>query len=157
MVKIVTGKINDLKSTRLYQHYLSHQLGDGFISIKHMSGKQVHHYDALRLSTKKQKQFMIHEQFFRQQEESLYKIGPYYVIKETMEEIEHSIREMIDRNIQPIYLDEVGQLELNDLGYAPMIKLILENHFDLIMVVREDLIEKVINKFQIKDFEIVGE
>jgi nucleoside-triphosphatase THEP1 len=155
MVKIVTGKINDFKTTKALHLYLKDKQGDGFLSVKHMKDHLVISYDALRLSTQEKRKWIINQKNSTETFFKMMSYGPYLFNLDTKEWIEKSILEMILYDVSPIYLDEIGQLELNGFGYDQILKKLLINKRDLILVIREDLIEKVIRHYEIKAYEII--
>lgn len=157
MVKIVTGKINSYKSTRLKEHYEKTMLGDGFIAKKNMRGDLVHSYDLIKLSTNETTPYIIRDQFYDGKSSIKFIIGPYYLLESALEYIEDEIDKMIQDNISPIYLDEISLLELDELGFYKVFKRLLALDIDLCIVVREDLLNKVLDKFSIKKYEIIGD
>ncbi|MDZ7764952.1 MAG: nucleoside-triphosphatase [Melioribacteraceae bacterium] len=83
-------------------------------------------------------------------------IGKYKFSKETMEWARQQIQESLQSNIDYLVIDEVGKLEMVDQGYEPMVNFVVdkfkkENLFDLILVVRESLVDQVIEKYKLKD------
>ena len=155
MVTIITGKINSGKSCTILKHYKENQQGDGYISVKRMHYDKVHGYDLLRLSDSSTKQFVIREEYLDNSKNITCQIGPYVFLEDTLKEVEYSIKEMIKNNVTPIYLDEIGQLELYDECFDHIFKEILKNNTDAIITVREDLIPKVLEKYNIQDPNII--
>lgn len=57
-----------------------------------------------------------------------------------------------------IIVDEIGPLELRSLGFAETITSMLEdkkNRMQIVLVVREELLEKVVDYFNLERFDIV--
>jgi len=154
MVTIITGKINSGKSTKVRKHFQDNLLGDGFVSKKIMIGDKVFGYNILKLSTKQETLFVIRDEFLDEEKEITCQIGPYLFLKETLDYIEDEISFLIENNISPIYLDEVGQLELYDKCFDNILKKILDSNCDLVIAVRDDLLEEVVNKYGIKEYQI---
>jgi nucleoside-triphosphatase THEP1 len=158
MVKIVTGKMNSYKTTRLREFYERHPFGDGFVSIKHMQNDRVHHYDLYRLSTQQTHPFIIRDVFLKDDDQEIrYQIGPYCFLESAFQMIEKEIEVMIKNKISPIYIDEIGSLELEGKGFAPIIHQLMALNIDLCVVIREEFIHQVIDYFHIKKFEIIGD
>ncbi|MDA3931518.1 MAG: hypothetical protein PF513_02140 [Tenericutes bacterium] len=157
MVKIVTGKINSYKSTRLQVYYEDTLLGDGFIAKKHMIDNLVHSYDLVKLSTKETTPYIIRDDFYNGISDIKYVIGPYYMLASAIEYVEKEIEKMIQQKVSPIFLDEISLLELSEKGFYSILKKLLLLNIDLCIVVREDLLEKVLEKFSIKNYEIIGD
>lgn len=154
MVKIVTGKINSFKTTRLKKYYELTKIGDGFIALKTMKDNLVYKYDLVQLSDGLVIPFIIRDIFDDNKKEVLYKLGPYNFYKEAFEIVEEKIEEFIIKGIEPIFLDEISLLELSDLGFNKVLKKLLDKEIDLCLVIREDLLDKVLEKFKIKNYEI---
>jgi nucleoside-triphosphatase THEP1 len=64
--------------------------------------------------------------------------------------LESIIDELIAQRISPIYLDEVGVLEINGGGYHNILKKLLSSGLDLVITVRDDLVKPVASHFDIK-------
>ncbi len=165
MIKFITGKINSGKTTRMIQFHSKHQLGDGFISRKIMIGTDVYGFNAVRLSDKFEIPFMIHERYYFEGEKISYedefikyeyKIGPYHVLSSGIEFIENTYNEIFKKNVNPVFFDEVGKLELNGLGYFKHIDKAIALKKDVYMTVREDLLLDVLEKFNIEKYEIIS-
>lgn len=155
MVTIITGKINSGKSCTILKHYKENNVGDGYISVKRMHYDQVHGYDLLKLSDSSTKQFVMREEYVNENEKICCKIGPYVFLDETLKDVEVSIKEMIKNKVTPIYLDEIGQLELYDKCFNDILIEVLKSKTDLIITVREDLIPKILKKYNIIDPNII--
>ncbi|MCF7923960.1 MAG: hypothetical protein K9L64_02490 [Candidatus Izimaplasma sp.] len=156
MVKIVTGKINSYKTTKLKSIYNQKKIGDGFIAKKTMEGDLVYGYTLIRLSNDKEMPFVIRDIYYDGKKEIIYKLGPYLFYKDAFIYIENTVNEWINTKISPIYLDEISILELEGKGYYHALTNLLEINIDLYLVVRRDLLEKVIDKFNIKEYQIIG-
>lgn len=155
MLNIVTGKINSGKTTRLLNIYKTTGSGDGFISIKNMRGSLVHSYDILRLSNHYKRQFVVHDQFLDRKLDIACQIGPYMFLEDTLDYIYDEYRKMIKQGISPLYIDEIGMLELHDQAFHQIFKELLESHLTIYAVIRKDLIEDVLKKYSIKEYTII--
>ena len=152
---IYIGKINEGKTTALKKHYENNQVGDGFISVKKMINDRVHSYISIRLSTNDEKVILMHEQFFNKDFSIAGKIGPYIINLLTLQSIEKSIMKMISEHVEPIILDEIGVLELKGYGYDYIFRKIINSKSQFIISVREDLVDEVISKYQLKDVKVI--
>ncbi len=156
MVKIVTGKINSLKTTKMIELYEKDHLGDGFVSIKKMDKDKVHSYSVRRLSTKEEKLLIIRDEYNDENNEVLTSIGPYQFLDSTIKYVEEEIKTMIKNEVSTIYLDEIGILELEDKAFAKILRLLIKSDLDLIISVRENLVKAIIKKFGIKQYVILN-
>ena len=155
MITIITGNINSQKTTKMIEHYKQHHQGDGFVSLKVMREEGVDHYDIMKLSNHQKKVLMIHEQQFNNHQDSSILIGPYHVIKESILWVEDEIKEMIKRKISPIYLDEIGMLELKNEGFHRILTEMIHSKLDLVLVIRDKFRQEVISKYHMEDIFLV--
>ncbi len=82
--------------------------------------------------------------------ESFIEIGNYFFNPVALKSGKKILYHAIKKNTQVIIIDEIGPLELDDKVWAPALKLILKSFQGaLILTIRENLIDEVINKFQI--------
>jgi nucleoside-triphosphatase len=155
MITIVTGKINEGKTTKLKLMYHEDKKGDGFIAIKKMDGTNVHSFLATKLSTKEQKVLMLHKNHYSESFISAGKIGPYLINLFTLSWVEKSIEKMIKKKVEPIYLDEIGVLELDGYGYDRILRKLIESNLDLVITIRSDLVEKIKEHYHLKDVKVI--
>ena len=155
MITFVTGKINSGKTTKMVEMYEQTQKGDGFIAFKVMDKSIVHHYLSRQLSSNETTPYVIREQFDDGSKKILCQIGPYRFYEETIRRIEREIRRMIDYSIEPIYLDEIGMLELQGNGFHDIFKEMVESGLNCVVSARHDLVPSIVEKFHIKEYQII--
>ncbi len=155
MITIVTGKINEGKTTALKLLYHKDKKGDGFIAIKKMDGQNVHSFLATKLSTKEQQLLMLHKSYYSESFISAGKTGPYLVNLFTLSWVEKSIEKMIEKRVEPIYLDEIGMFEYEGYGFNRIFRKMIESNLDLIISVRKEFLDIIIKHYDLKDVEIV--
>lgn len=155
MITIVTGKINSGKTTTMLEHYRSHQQGDGFVSIKHMHHDQIDHYSIHKLSTGEEKVWLIHEKSIILGYPSSVTIGPYRVILSTVDWVEHEIRAMMIKHVSPLYLDEIGLLELNHQGFHHILCEMMDSMLDVVLTIRDRWLDDVIKHYHMTDITLI--
>ena len=155
MVKIVTGPINSYKTTMMLGLYQREKKGDGFIAKKTMKDNQVYGYTLVRLSNQFEMPLAIRDIYDDGSKEIIYKLGPYHFYKNAFSYIEETVDMFLHGNVSPIYLDEIGLLELDNKGYHEVLNKLLEEDKDLVLVIRKDLLFKVLDKYEITDFELI--
>jgi len=155
MITIVTGKINEGKTTALRALYHENKKGDGFISIKKMDGNKVHSFTATRLSSFEQKLLLLHENYFSESFVIAGKVGPYFINLFTLSWIEKTIEQLIKERVEPIYLDEIGAFELRGYGYDRIFRLMIESNLDLVISTRVDSLEQVIKHYELKNIKVI--
>lgn len=155
MLNIVTGRINSSKTTKIKEIYNSLQLGDGFISLKNMNGNIVHSYDVLRLATNERRRLVIRDIYSEDKEEVCCQIGPYLFSTKIVDYIEDTIRELITNRVSPLFLDEVGLLELENLCFHNIFTEMLDSGLDIFVTIRKNLLKKILEKYNIKEYNLI--
>jgi nucleoside-triphosphatase THEP1 len=155
MINIITGKINSGKTTSLKKHYNDSQKGDGFIAKKRMKKGVVHSYDIVRLSNNDAQLLVIREDFYNGIEKVACKVGPYLFLEKSLTYVENEILKMIKNNVSPIYLDEIGQLELYDQCFNKVFNQIVQSKADCFITVKEDLVDEVIRKYKLTNVNVI--
>jgi nucleoside-triphosphatase THEP1 len=154
MIKIITGKINSYKTTRLIDYYQNHKQGDGFASLKVMHNNMVKEYNILHLSKN------ITIPYIKRNDQDItervvYEIGPYRFLKSAFDYVETEIEKLIEKRVEPIFLDEISLLELKNQGFHQILIKLLAADLDLVLVIRNDLLIDVLAKYQFKDYKII--
>lgn len=155
MITIVTGDINSRKTTKLLSHYGETKRGDGFVSVKVLSDNRVQGYQAMLLSTQETRDLLVHEAFYAGQFEKRGNIGPFVINSQTLDWVEAGIIKMIETRTEPIYLDEIGQLELNKMGFDAILRRMIASKLDLVLVVRTDFLDQVIKAYHLEKAKII--
>lgn len=155
MVYLVTGRIHSGKTTKMIELFQQHSAGDGFVALKTMSGNLVEKYDAMRLKTREILPLAVHEKRILPNFPVAFHIGPYHFRLDTVEKITAMMREMIHLRIQPLFLDELGELELSGSGYATIVIEMVASGLDLYLSVRDDLAERLVSRFDIGEHRII--
>ncbi len=137
---IFTGPIGSGKTTYL-QKFISDKNCDGFLSPI-INGKRY----LQRIKNEEKK-------LLETDSEEGIKIGKYTFDKEAFIWAKEILSNLLKINPDYLVIDEIGPLELNGKGFEPMIAEIFKefserNNLDLIIVVRESLLEKVIEHYK---------
>lgn len=154
MVHIVTGNINSYKTTKMIKLYHRYG-GDGVVSVKNMIGTIVHSYDAMHLKTSVKTRLIVRDEFVTPDFVKESQIGPYMVSKDAIKVVNDLIHQMIQEKVEPIFLDEIGQLECDGYGFASVFSELVASNLELFISVRTDLVEHVIKTFHIKDYQLI--
>lgn len=155
VVNIISGKMNDGKTTRLIAAYEASGIGDGFALIKKMEGKIVHSYNARQLSSGEERLLIIRDCWLSDDFNERCRFGPYYFSDSTLNWIEDQIEQAIEKHKTPIYLDEIGKLEIMGEGYDAIFRVLLKSEIDIFVTIREDLVEMVLHHYQISTYNII--
>ena len=83
------------------------------------------------------------------------KVGPYLFLEKSLTYVENEILKMIKNNVSPIYLDEIGQLELYDQCFNKVFNQIVQSKADCFITVKEDLVDEVIRKYKLTNVNVI--
>ena len=156
MVTIVTGPINTGKTTWLINDFKSKENADGFACRKLRINDEHIGYELVHLATGETCQFIRKITHIPDGWNEAFRLGMHYTFnKEGFAFAEKICNEALAKDIKCFYLDEVAHLELKGQGFADILRRILAAKIDLVLVVREALIEKICEAFGIKDYKIV--
>ena len=155
VVNIITGKINGGKTTRLIAAYEKSGVGEGFALIKKMEGTIVHSYNARQLSSGEERLLILRDCWLTDDFDERCRIGPYYFSDSVLNWIEDEIRKAVDMGITPIFLDEIGKLEVMGKGYDAVLRVLLKSEIDIYVTIRENLVEMVLHHYQISTYNIM--
>lgn len=153
MVIIITGGIHDGKTTELIKRFENYR-GDGYVFIKNMTGSYVSGFDYLRLSDKRTGPLITKEPH----EEVRHWLGPYAFYDRAMTEIEANMLEMVRAGISPIYLDEVGKLELEGKGFDRLLRTLLnelQEDQTLYLSTRKEFLNQVIKTYGLDQAQVL--
>jgi nucleoside-triphosphatase THEP1 len=84
-------------------------------------------------------------------------VGRYQLLKSTFQLMNKHLVEQSGAMFDWLVIDEIGPLELNEEGVYPGLMHVLHNSQNsLLLVVREGLVEQVIQKFIFNDAEVIS-
>ncbi len=130
------------------QLYEQNRLGDGFIAIKNMVHDTVHSYDAMQLSTGEKHLLIKRKTFFEDDFTVGCQIGPYLFNESTLFHIKNTVETLLKNKVSPIYLDEIGVLELENKGLHTTVDMLVKSNTALVLSMREDLVTPLQNKYK---------
>lgn len=156
MVTIITGKIDSGKTTRLLSIFHTLKSGDGFALKKVYAdgipiGQNIHW-----LSMREYKPFSIKRGYLPEIWDEAYSLGPYSFSANGLAYAGSIIIHALKHNAQPLYIDEIGPLELENKGFAQLLNLALECHKDIYITVRDNCLDAVAKKFNIGCFRLLN-
>jgi len=77
-------------------------------------------------------------------------IGKYFISREVLQRAERIIVSAAERNAV-VFVDEIGRLEVDGGGHAAAVRRLLCSHAVPVLLVRDTLVEPVIERFEIDD------
>ena len=156
MVTIITGPINCGKTSWLLKDYRLKNKADGFACAKVRKNDEHIGYELIHLKTGEKCQFIRKINYIPENWNEAFRLGMHYSFnKEGFDLANRITDEALKKGVDCFYIDEVAHLELRGEGFADLIRRILDLRIDLVLVVREALVDKVCEAFQIKDYKLV--
>jgi len=155
MVHIVIGNINTGKTTWLKKRFDHHGLGAGVLGVKLWKDGDIYGYKAHLLPSGQEEIILIHQRHYNHEFENFGMIGPYFYNLDAFNHINQHIIEAIDRSVSPIYVDEVGKLEISGGGYDPVIKKIALSQGESYISSRRDLAQAIIEHYRLTNYKII--
>lgn len=154
MINIITGRVNSGKTTRLIEVYNSTGNGDGFFNRKlYEDGKYIGQ-EIVRLSDGESRVWSLKG---RTPDDWLpeFTYGDYSFSGEGLQ-FAHMIIDSINKfSLEPVFIDEIGPLELQNKGFHDLFNLCLQSGREVYAVVRESCLKAVLEKYEIQDCKIL--
>lgn len=155
MVYFITGAVNIGKSSHLLRLYRSLKKGDGFYNRKIYSGNTLAGQEIVHLATDESKPFSYREGFIPENwlEESRY--GAFSFSRSGLAFGREIINKALDLQIEPLFIDEIGPLELQGQGFRDVFENLSNTSTEIYAVVRRQSLDDVIREFGIKKFIVI--
>ena len=155
MINIITGEVNQGKTSKLLNIYSKIKCGDGFFNRKVYINGHYAGQDIVRLSTSEAKALSFKEGYIPSDWDEAYRYSTYSFCKTGFLFAEDIVSDIIKNNINPIFIDEIGPLELQEKGFYNIFKLCLQIQGNLYVVIRRNLLNEIINKFEINKYMLI--
>lgn len=165
MIKIITGKKNSGKTHYLQTHLDDIGPCDGVLSIKLFDKKNFKGYGLRQIVTGQIKPFILYQDDGIRQEACYTTLGNFIFLKEGLEFGQKILQHAFKSGCH-VVIDEIAQLELRGQGFYDSLTygIALQNNqmsnmkedvWDLYLVVREGLLDQVLDEFNIKYFQLI--
>lgn len=155
MVNIITGEINSGKTSRLLNLYGEINRGDGFYCRKNYIANRYAGQMIVRLTTGESSCFSFKQNFIPTGWDECYTYEDYSFSRTGLIFANKIAMEIVKENIQPVFIDEIGPLELAGRGFHEILNQFLYLETNLYLVIRASCLKEVINKYQINTFQMV--
>lgn len=153
MINIITGSVNSGKSTKLVHIYKSLGKGDGFFNKKIYNENSYIGQKIVRLSTDESIIWSLKGQLPNcWQEECNYKT--YSFSKSALKFAEQIINPLLESE-EPIFIDEIGPLELENKGFHKLFQRCVILNNELYVVIRKSCLKLILDKYDIKSYKII--
>jgi nucleoside-triphosphatase THEP1 len=156
MIKIITGEKNSGKSTKFLRLYReTNPSAVGLFSEKLVdSAGSIIGYDLILLPTEERFPFILLKESINPDDaDDYYLQGRFAFLKEAFSIAEKYILEFPANS--PVWIDEIGNLELKGLGYDALLQSLMKSNSDLTFTVRDHLLEKIVSKYGIREYELL--
>ncbi|MFV0505368.1 MAG: nucleoside-triphosphatase [Bacteroidales bacterium] len=153
-MKIITGEVDSGKSTRFlcsYNEALNQTIALCSCKLYDSKGAIVG-YDLVLLPHKVRLPFIILKECV-DIADNYYSQGRFAFSKEAFIAADRYVQSF--PNSTPLWIDEVGKLELKGLGYDSLLRNAQKDLREIVIVVRTNLLCEVIDNYSIKDYELL--
>ena len=82
------------------------------------------------------------------------RVGKYFLKPGALEFANRAISEAIN-GPGPVFIDEVGRLELKNEGLAPSVRKLLSSNTQAVLLVRDEFLPEVRDFFDIQEYDVV--
>ncbi len=145
MLTIITGKINSGKTTRMKSLYDQNKKGDGLLSVKAYEADQHIGYNLSHLKSGNQKPFIRLKNNLPEDWLPIFQVGKYSFSKSGLDFASEILTNITET---PIYIDEIGPLEIHyHKGFYHSLNDLLNK--DLVISLRDSLYNDFFKTFTI--------
>ncbi len=155
-VHIITGGVNTGKTTRLLSIYREIKLGDGFINTKIFEAGKHSGQRIVRLSTGDSEDFSFKKEFIPLNWDEEYSFDVYSFSKRGLMFAYKTVSDIIIKKVEPVFIDEIGPLELQKKRFFDMFTLLLKIKKEIYVTVRSSCVENIIKEFGIEKYQTIG-
>lgn len=155
MIHLVVGKIGGGKSSLLQAIYTTLGYGDGVINQRVYHNGSWIGQNITRLSTGEKSLFSIRDGYASPDWDELWHLGTLSFSRSGMSFAESVIEEIIEEGVVPVFIDEIGPLELNELGFHQQFLQLLNLGRSLYVAVREECLDNVVRKYNLRNFSLI--
>ncbi|MDD2999091.1 MAG: hypothetical protein EOM80_10710 [Erysipelotrichia bacterium] len=158
MIYLLTGPINSGKTSWILRDFQHHPKADGFACKKTWLDGQHIGYDLLHLPTGTTCPFIRTPDHIPPDWKEATRLSERFSFSSAGLVFAHQIAQnAILKRAEKFYLDEVGPLELRGDGFCNILRALIEAQIDLVVVIRESLIDQITAAFEIKEYTILNQ
>jgi len=155
MVTIITGPINSGKTTRMLETFESYDNGDGFVSLKLSEGRTIKGFDIMKLSTGETKPFIRRVEDLPAYWTENSRLGPYSFSGKAVDWVEGEIEKIISMGKKPVFLDEIGILEISGKCFYKAVRRMIDSGRDIYLSTRDEFLDGIKLEFGLVDAEVI--
>jgi nucleoside-triphosphatase THEP1 len=151
MIFLVTGEINEGKTSYMRSLHKEIGAGDGFICPKVFENGEFIRYDIQRLSSGETMPFTLPLKSVPDDWDEAGRYGKYSFSGRAIHFAEQIIDEMLEQKIEPIIIDEIGPLEIeNYAGFYKLMDRVIKANRDAFVAIRSSLVGEFEGAFGIE-------
>lgn len=156
MIYFITGAVNQGKSFNLINIYRSLGKGDGFYNRKLYRGDCFVGQEIVHLATGESRLFSLKIEFLPTgwYEECCYETFSFS--REGLNFGRRIIENALENKINPVFIDEIGPLELEGKGFNEIFMKLLTVSVEIYIVVRKSCLMNVIKKYLITEYTVIN-
>ena len=155
MITIICGEINQGKTSKIKSVYLEEKEGDGFLTEKIFIDSVFCGYEIRRLTTGESHIQSLKSGLFPANESPVYTRGAFSFFKDGFSYADYIIDEIIVKGINPVFIDEIGPLELQGKGHCSSFRKILNTDRTIYFSARNFYVEKIISYFSLENYSLI--
>ena len=155
----VTGIFDSGKTTQMIKIFNELPVGtsEGFACVKIYNDQmETTGYALRRLSTNQEMMFIYDKRFYDDSFEDAFEFERFVFSQDVLRHVSDVFEKALrNPEITSLLLDEVGGVELNDLGYSGILKEIIRSDKNVYMCINDRHIEAISDKFDIKQYRCI--
>lgn len=162
MITIIHGAIDSGKTTTMYKIFQESGQGDGFIAKKiYREPDGFIGYEIMRLSSGEKLPLAFKSGYTPENWDEIFRIGPFHFSRQAFQWGETIGAEILAQQVNPVFIDEIGPLELEGKGWATLFNQFLNSFlhpgkiFDIYITVRQNCLESVPRAFQLPGYRLI--
>lgn len=156
MIHFITGAVNIGKSTYLLGIYRSLDKGDGFYNRKIYRVNSIVGQEIVHLATEESRLFSYRDGFIPQSWPEECHYSNFSFSRDGLEFGRGIIKKAIFFHLEPLFIDEIGPLELQGQGFHDLFSSLIDTPIETYVVVRQNSLDNVIRKFGIRKFAVIN-
>ncbi len=156
MIYLLTGPVNCGKTSWILCDYQNFPEADGFASKKVWAGTELAGYDLFHLKTGLTCPLIRTLAHLPPSWDEAARLNDRFSFSNAgFLFARHITQNAILNNVRRFYLDEAGHLELQGSGFHHLLEALIGADIDLVIVVRETLIERFVATYGISEYELI--
>ena len=154
MVYIITGDIDQGKTSLAYSIFKSNKQGTGFLSLKMYTNNKFIGYQIFDLVENVRQPLAYIKTAVPDDLAIEFEFSGFAFTRPGFEMASNIVNRAIEENKSPIFIDEIGPIELfQKRGFYHLFEKLLRSESDIIVVVRNFLLQQLIETYNIKNYK----